>query len=106
MKLVVALTGASGAPLEVLGELGVETHLATRYHPGTGEYVYPQAPGIPMVPHLTPAEVRGKSVVSCLLPEQFAGRHKGITASFRHSFPEDVRAKVIENWAGYGFRAA
>lgn len=81
--------------------------LATRYHPGTGEYVYPDAPGIPMVPYLTPDEARtgrgGKSVMSCLLPEQFGGTTRGRTASFRHSFPEDLRERVMANWAGYGF---
>ncbi|WP_327658714.1 MULTISPECIES: UbiD family decarboxylase [unclassified Streptomyces] len=82
--------------------------MATRYHPGTGEYVYPQAPGIPMVPYLTPEEVRtgrgGKAVISCLLPAQLAGETSGITASFRNSFPEDVRRRVVEKWEEYGFR--
>ncbi|MEK0097163.1 UbiD family decarboxylase [Streptomyces sp. A475] len=81
--------------------------MATRYHPGTGEYVYPQAPGIPMVPYLTEEEVRtgrgGKSVMSCLLPGQFEGRAVGVTASFAHSFPDDVRQRVIGNWATYGY---
>ncbi|MFJ8932171.1 UbiD family decarboxylase [Streptomyces sp. NPDC102364] len=82
--------------------------MATRYHPGTGEYVYPEAPGIPMVPYLTPEEVRtgrgGKAVISCLLPAQLAGDTPGITASFRNSFPEDVRRRVVEKWSEYGFR--
>ncbi|WP_030263720.1 UbiD family decarboxylase [Streptomyces violens] len=81
--------------------------MATRYHPGTGEYVYPEAPGIPMVPYLTPEEVRtgrgGKSVLSCLLPEHFEGVSKGVTASFRYSYPEETRQRVVESWADYGF---
>ncbi|MEU2669408.1 UbiD family decarboxylase [Streptomyces sp. NPDC007164] len=81
--------------------------MATRHHPGTGTYRYPQAPGIPMVPYLTPEEVRtgrgGKSVTSCLLPEQFEGVTKGATTSFRHSFPDRVRSRVEENWTAYGF---
>ncbi|MGP3776936.1 UbiD family decarboxylase [Streptomyces sp. SDT5-1] len=84
--------------------------MATRYHPGTGEYVYPRAPGIPMVPYLTPEEARagrgGKSVVSCLLPSQLEGSAPGITASFRNSFPEDVRRRVEEKWTDYGFAPA
>ncbi|WP_406112662.1 UbiD family decarboxylase [Streptomyces sp. NBC_01014] len=83
--------------------------MATRYHPGTGEYVYPQAPGIPMVPYLTPDEVHsgrgGKSVLSCLLPEQFDGVTKGVTASFRHSFPDEMQKRVVEGWTDYGFPA-
>ncbi|MFF1685189.1 UbiD family decarboxylase [Streptomyces sp. NPDC058254] len=81
--------------------------MATRYHPGTSEYVYPQAPGIPMVPYLTEEEVRtgkgGKSVMSCLLPGQFEGRTPGTTASFANSFPDEVRQRVIDNWTNYGF---
>ncbi|MFF4168658.1 UbiD family decarboxylase [Streptomyces sp. NPDC001744] len=81
--------------------------MATRHHPVTGHHVYPEAPGIPMVPYLTEDEVRagrgGKSVVSCLLPEQFEGVTRGVTASFRNSYPEDVRRRVVENWTGYGF---
>ncbi|MFF0742940.1 UbiD family decarboxylase [Streptomyces sp. NPDC004111] len=81
--------------------------LATRHHPGTGHYSYPRAPGIPMVPYLTEEEVRtgrgGKSVTSCLLPEQFAGGTRGTTASFGTSFPEDVRRRVLERWEAYGF---
>ncbi|MFD4647473.1 hypothetical protein ACFVFJ_15460 [Streptomyces sp. NPDC057717] len=60
-----------------------------------------------MVPYLTEEEVRtgrgGKSVMSCLLPGQFEGRAAGVTASFANSFPDDVRQRVIENWADYGF---
>ncbi|MFF0965770.1 UbiD family decarboxylase [Streptomyces sp. NPDC003703] len=83
--------------------------LATRHHPATGHYVYPEAPGIPMVPYLTDDEVRagrgGKSVVSCLLPADFEGETRGVTASFRNSFPEDVRRRVTDRWTAYGFPA-
>ncbi|MFJ5589640.1 UbiD family decarboxylase [Streptomyces noursei] len=83
--------------------------LATRYHPGTGEYTYPDAPGIPMVPYLTAAEVRsgrgGKSVVSCLLPEHFAGRTHGVTTDFRHAYPRALQQKVLDTWTDYGFAA-
>ncbi|MFF7250187.1 UbiD family decarboxylase [Embleya sp. NPDC008237] len=82
--------------------------MATRYHPGTGEYNFPEAPGIPMVPYLTPEEVRsgrgGKSISSCLLPEQFHGTTRGTTASFRGSYPRELQQTVIDNWADYGYR--
>ncbi|WP_218000928.1 UbiD family decarboxylase [Nocardia aobensis] len=81
--------------------------MATRYHPGTGEYLYPEAPGIPMVPYLSEAEVRtgrgGKAVLSCLLPCQFEGRAPGTTASFHGSYPAQVRQQVLANWTSYGF---
>ncbi|MGW8683153.1 hypothetical protein ACWGNN_19180 [Streptomyces sp. NPDC055817] len=59
-----------------------------------------------MVAYLTEEEVRtgrgSKSVMSCLLPGQFEGRAAGVTASFANSFPDDVRQRVIENWADHG----
>ncbi|MEV4254461.1 UbiD family decarboxylase [Spirillospora sp. NPDC049652] len=84
--------------------------MATRYHPGTGEYLYPDAPGIPMVPYLTDEEVRtgkgGKSVLSCLTPDQFTNSERGVTACFRNSYPEDVQRRVLDQWTEYGFPAA
>ncbi|MGW1190033.1 UbiD family decarboxylase [Streptomyces sp. NPDC002559] len=80
--------------------------MATRSHPDTGHHTFPQAPGIPMVPYLTPGEVAaargGKSVTSCLLPEGF----RGTTASFRTSYPERIQQRVVENWTRYGYPAA
>jgi 4-hydroxy-3-polyprenylbenzoate decarboxylase len=84
--------------------------MATRHHPGTGHYSYPDAPGIPMVPYLTEQEARtgkgGKSVTSCLLPDQLHGTTPGTTACFDNSYPEDVRSRVLENWNTYGFPEA
>ncbi|MFE2988912.1 hypothetical protein [Streptomyces sp. NPDC059262] len=42
-------------------------------------------------------------VGSCLLPGQFEGRPAGVTASFANSFPDDVRQRVVANWANYGY---
>ncbi|MFJ8545320.1 UbiD family decarboxylase [Streptomyces sp. NPDC093586] len=82
--------------------------MATRYHPGA-EYLYPDTPGIPMVPYLTADEARtgrgGKSVMSCLQPEQLEGGARGAVAGFRHSYPEDMQQRVLENWTAYGFPA-
>ncbi|MFB7596362.1 UbiD family decarboxylase [Streptomyces sp. NPDC056160] len=79
--------------------------LATRGHPDTGHHTFPEAPGIPMVPYLTPEEAGaargGKSVTDCLLPDTF----RGTTASFRTSYPRDLREHVLANWTGYGYSA-
>lgn len=79
--------------------------LATRSHPDTGHHTFPQAPGIPMVPYLTPEEVRaargGKSVTDCLLPDDF----RGTIASFRTSYPRELQEHVLENWTDYGYDA-
>jgi UbiD family decarboxylase len=82
--------------------------MATRYRPGT-EYCFPDAQGLPLVPFLTEqqrrAGVGGKSVTSCLWPEEFEGLRRGTPASFRHSYPEAVRRRVLDNWAADGFPA-
>ena len=82
--------------------------MATRSHPGSSHYPFPEAHGIPLVPYLTPDEAReakgGKSITSCLQPEQFHGSSKGITASFGGSYPQHLQHHVLDNWASYGFR--
>jgi 3-polyprenyl-4-hydroxybenzoate decarboxylase len=81
--------------------------LATRYRPGQGEYLFLDAPGIPLVPYLTEEEKRtgrgGKSVVSCLQPSQLAGVTTGQAANFENSFPNDVKSQVLSNWSKFGF---
>ncbi|AMT71215.1 UbiD family decarboxylase [Mycobacteroides immunogenum] len=82
--------------------------MATRYRPGMGEYVFRDAPGIPLVPYLTAEDVRnqrgGKAITSLLQPEQLAsGRTHGIAAQFTTSYPEGLQQKVIDRWTEYGF---
>ncbi|WP_318215615.1 hypothetical protein [Streptomyces sp. SCL15-6] len=43
--------------------------------------------------------------MSCLQPEQLEGGARGTVAGFRHSYPEDVRQRVLGNWTAYGFPA-
>lgn len=82
--------------------------MATRSHPEASHYCFPEASGIPLVPYLTPEQAReakgGKSITSCLQPEQFQGNNKGITASFRGSYPPHLQQHVLDNWTSYGFR--
>lgn len=82
--------------------------MATRHHPGTGHYLFPAAQSMPLVPYLSDDEKQsglgGKSVMSCLWPEQFDGGSRGEASSFRTSFPEEVRRNVMANWRRYGFR--
>ncbi|MFI7004947.1 UbiD family decarboxylase [Streptomyces sp. NPDC050145] len=98
-----------GSDIDVTDIGQVAWALATRYRPGT-EHVFPDAPGIPMVPYLTRDQIRagrgGKSVMSCIRPEEFDGEVHGRTASFAGSYPEEVRRGVTENWSDYGFGKA
>jgi UbiD family decarboxylase len=81
--------------------------LATRSHPVHDYFTFPDIREFPMVPYLT-AEDRqrgsgGKVIINCLFPEQFSGRIRADTASFRHSYPENIRTHVETNWKNYGY---
>ncbi|WP_405633998.1 hypothetical protein OHB53_03725 [Streptomyces sp. NBC_00056] len=41
--------------------------------------------------------------MSCLLPGRFEGRAAGVAAPFANSFPDDVRQRVVADWANYGY---
>lgn len=82
--------------------------LATRSHPGHDFIPYPDIPGFPMVPYLNGDDIAagagGNMVINCLYPEQFLGKMRASTASFKHSYPEEIRSKVLSNWREYGFK--
>lgn len=96
-----------GSDIDVTDIGQVAWALATRYRPGT-EYTFPDAPGIPMVPYLTPEQIRtgrgGKSVLSCVRPEEFSGEVRGTTASFATAYPRELQQRVLDNWGAYGYR--
>ncbi|WP_327708455.1 UbiD family decarboxylase [Streptomyces sp. NBC_00464] len=98
-----------GSDIDVTDIGQVVWALATRYRPGT-EYVFPDTPGIPMVPYLSAEQIRaghgGKSVMSCIRPEEFSGEVRGGTASFLTSYPQDLQRSVIANWTRYGYESA
>jgi 4-hydroxy-3-polyprenylbenzoate decarboxylase len=81
--------------------------LATRSHPARDHFIFPDVREFPMVPYLTEEDKAhgsgGKVIINCLFPEQFSGVTRAGTASYRHSYPEQVRAKVEANWKQYGF---
>ncbi|TWS21634.1 UbiD family decarboxylase [Tsukamurella asaccharolytica] len=97
-----------GADIDVTDANALLWALATRYRPGT-EYVFDDAPGIPLVPYLSDADIAagrgGKSVMSLLQPEQIShGRTRGIPAQFTTSYPISLQNQVRSRWADYGFR--
>lgn len=83
--------------------------MATRHHPVTGHYPFPDAPGILMVPYLTDDDKNhgsgGKSILSCLLPGQLDGTYTGTPASFATSYPAELQQSVLQAWTDYGFPA-
>ncbi|WP_284986777.1 UbiD family decarboxylase [Arthrobacter sp. fls2-241-R2A-172] len=83
--------------------------MATRHHPSTGTYLYPESPGIPMAPYLTAidhaAGSGGKAITSCLFPGEFTGTSLARAASFGTSFPQELQEDVLSKWTAYGFAA-
>lgn len=81
--------------------------LATRSHPQHDHFTFPSIKEFPMVPYLTSEDKKrgcgGKVIINCLFPEQFKGKQRAGTACFQHSYPENIRNKVLENWESYGY---
>ncbi|QRY61154.1 UbiD family decarboxylase [Gordonia sp. PDNC005] len=96
-----------GDDIDITDSAALTWAFATRYRPGS-EYVFDDAPGIPLVPYLTGDDVAagrgGKSVMSLLQPEQLAtGVTHGVPAQFTTSFPREVQDAVLRRWTDYGF---
>ncbi|QIH07572.1 UbiD family decarboxylase [Pseudomonas sp. BIOMIG1BAC] len=82
--------------------------LATRHHPGSDHYSLPEVRAFPMVPYLNADDKQrgtgGKAIINCLFPEQFQGKIRAATASFKHSYPEQLVNQVLAKWQDYGFK--
>lgn len=81
--------------------------IATRSNPQHDHYSFPDIESFSWVPYMTEENRKsgrgGKAVINALFPEEFHGeRHQG-TASFRHSYPEQLTTQVLANWKNYGF---
>lgn len=81
--------------------------LATRSHPKNDHFIFPNVREFPMVPYLSAEDKKkgcgGKAVINCLFPEQFKGQIRAETASFKYSYPQHIKDKVVEHWESYGY---
>lgn len=79
---------------------------ATRCHPGTGEIHFNKESTSPLVAFLEGNEKTSgntrKVVYNCLPPADWGDRLPHRTA-FSRNYPRELQAKVIANWASYGF---
>lgn len=80
---------------------------ATRNHPGSqGELVYNDENTNPLVAYIDDAEKAAlrttKVIYNCLDPEHLNGKLPK-RSSFRFTYPQELQAKVLRDWAAYGY---
>ncbi|KAH8664737.1 putative 3-octaprenyl-4-hydroxybenzoate carboxy-lyase [Xylariales sp. PMI_506] len=80
---------------------------ATRCRPGSSEYKFDEVPGFFLTPYMSHGgrdpRRGGKMISNCLLPMEYEGKRTFRPVSFATSYPDDVKAKVTQNWASMGF---
>lgn len=80
---------------------------STRCRPGIDEYLYDNVPGFFLVPYMShgPGDgfTGGKIICNCLLPVEYTTGPNWITCDFEHGYPEELKAKINENWTSIGY---
>lgn len=80
--------------------------VATRSHPEESVYLLRDMPILPLCGAITPeeklAKVGTKAIYNCMGPFP-VGDTVAEATQFEH-WPEDIQAKVLNNWEGYGFK--
>ncbi|QKX55216.1 uncharacterized protein TRUGW13939_02308 [Talaromyces rugulosus] len=82
---------------------------ATKSQPQDSDFFfvgnYPTYTLVPYATHgLNPHEPQAKVVKLCMLPAEFETLDRPwVEASFRASYPEEIKRKVLDNWRAYGF---
>ncbi|KAL1963748.1 hypothetical protein VTN77DRAFT_7814 [Rasamsonia byssochlamydoides] len=97
-----------GDDIDVYNGKDVLWAFSTRCRPGMDETFYEDVRGFPLIPYMSHGNgspTRGGKVVSdALLPSEYTTGADWEVADFEHSYPEEVKAKVLENWETMGFR--
>ncbi|KAF8869386.1 3-octaprenyl-4-hydroxybenzoate carboxy-lyase [Mucidula mucida] len=80
---------------------------STRCRPGTDEIFYDDVKGFELIPYMSHGSASkhmgGQVVSDALLPIEYTTGRDWEAADFEHSYPEDVKAKVLANWKSDGF---
>ncbi|CDM33126.1 hypothetical protein DTO006G1_5500 [Penicillium roqueforti] len=85
---------------------------ATKSQPQASDFYfvgnYPTYDLVPYATHgFNPRGQKAKVVRLCMLPEEFETLDRPwVEASFRGSYPQEVKNKVLENWQAYGFEGS
>ena len=80
---------------------------ATKCHPVRGTTVIPQAPIVPAAAFYSPEEkhynVGANAYYDCTYPKRWPKEEKPRRSSFNDIYPEEIKTRVLDNWAKYGF---
>ncbi|KAF5700031.1 3-octaprenyl-4-hydroxybenzoate carboxy-lyase [Fusarium mundagurra] len=97
-----------GPDIDVYNDKDVMWAYSTRCRPGMDEIIYDEVPGFFLIPFMGrgngPHHKGGKVVCDALLTAEYTTGKDWETADFDHSYPIDIKKKVIENWEKMGFR--
>lgn len=97
-----------GDDIDVYNGKDVMWAFSTRCRPNMDETFYEDVRGFPLIPYMSHGNgspVKGGKVVSdALMPKEYTTGADWVPADFEHSYPEDVKAKVLSNWESMGFR--
>jgi UbiD family decarboxylase len=104
----ISVVGEDIDPTNLIDVIWVE---ATRCEPAKQEFTFPhEFPTYKLLPFVSqrdPADktITGKTIRCCMLPEEFTDEKLQFQEmSFKGSYPENVKSKVLENWTTYGFK--
>lgn len=97
-----------GDDIDVYNGKDVLWAFSTRCRPQMDEIFYEDVPGFPLIPYMShgngPKNRGGKVVSDALLPTEYTTGPDWEIADFQHSYPEELKAKVLANWETLGFR--
>lgn len=98
-----------GDDIDVYDGKDVMWAFSTRCRPSMDETFFEDVRGFPLVPYMGhgngPPTKGGKVVSDALMPKEYTTGKDWENADFKHSFPEEVKRKVEDNWTKMGFRA-
>lgn len=81
----------------------------TRCRPGYDDHHFEDVRSHPLTPYMSqiPDTPRrgGKLVSDCILASEYERPRTFKHVDFEHSYPEEIKLRVIENWSMMGFKA-
>ena len=83
---------------------------ATRAHPGTSEHVFEKKPTGALAVYLDDQEKRtmtsAKAVYDCLTRDEWTHGNQPHRTSLARGYPDEIRERVLNHWADYGYSKA
>lgn len=97
-----------GDDIDVYNGKDVMWAFSTRCRPNCDETFFEDVRGFPLVPYMSHGNgsttMGGKVVSDALMPSEYTTGQDWVAADFKNSYPEELKKKVLGNWAKMGFR--